>query len=172
MAFELYDNHVHSNLSWDCDTEPRDNVLEAIHRGLAGLTFAEHFDTHPDEWEQCAYDDAAYSATIAALREEFGQQVFIGKGIEVCYQPDNMDFILDFLAGHQFDLVMLPARPGALAGPRPGRGDSPVSGGGAPGRQALPGPAAAARAALLRRPGAPRFREALHPAVLRSGLRR
>ena len=107
MAFELYDNHVHSNLSWDCDTEPRDNVLEAIHRGLAGLTFAEHFDTHPDEWEQCAYDDAAYSATIAALREEFGQQVFIGKGIEVCYQPDNMDFILDFLAGHEFDLVML-----------------------------------------------------------------
>ena len=79
----------------------------ALARGLAGLTFTEHFDTHPDEWEDCVYDDKAYSATIRQLREEYGDRIFIGKGIEVCYQPNRMDFILDFLASHEFDLVLL-----------------------------------------------------------------
>ena len=74
---------------------------------MAGLTFTEHFDTHPDEWDNCVYDDAAYSDSIARLRDRFGQRIFIGKGIEVCYQPDNMGFILDFLARHEFDVVLL-----------------------------------------------------------------
>ena len=104
---QLYDQHVHSRLSWDCRSDPRDNVRAAIQRGLAGLTFTEHFDTHPDEWERCAYDDAACRQTIAALREEFGRQLWIGHGVEVCYQPEQMDFILDFLASHEFDLVIL-----------------------------------------------------------------
>ncbi len=103
----LYDQHLHSNHSFDCETEPRENVLAAIENGLAGLTFTEHFDPHPDEWADCIYDDDAYSATIALLRQEFGRQIFIGKGIEVCFQPDRMDFTLDFLANHQFDLIVL-----------------------------------------------------------------
>ncbi len=103
----LYDQHLHSHHSFDCETAPAENVRAALAAGLAGLTFTEHFDTHPDEWSTCRYDDAAYSETIAGLRQEFGQCIFIGKGIEVCYQPDRMDFILDFLAAHQFDVVLL-----------------------------------------------------------------
>lgn len=103
----LYDQHLHSWHSWDCRTDPEDNVKHALARGLAGLTFTEHFDTHPDEWEQCGYDDEAYSATIDRLRERYGDRIFIGKGIEVCYQPSRMGFILDFLASHTFDLVLL-----------------------------------------------------------------
>lgn len=102
-----HDQHLHSCHSFDCQTDPRDNVLAAIDRSLGGLTFTEHFDTHAEEWDACLYDDDAYSRAIDRLRDEFGDRIFIGKGIEVCYQPQRMDFILDFLAGHQFDLVML-----------------------------------------------------------------
>jgi histidinol-phosphatase (PHP family) len=101
------DQHLHSKHSFDCHTEPEDNVRAAIERGLAGLTFTEHFDTHPDEWDDCVYDDDAYSATIRDLRDRFGRDIHVGKGIEVCYQPRRMDFILDFLSRHRFDLVML-----------------------------------------------------------------
>ncbi|HUU84145.1 MAG TPA: histidinol-phosphatase HisJ family protein [Phycisphaerae bacterium] len=107
MGMKLYDQHLHSHYSFDCETDPRDNVLAAIDRGLAGLTFTEHFDTHAEEWSGCRYDDEVYSRAIARLRDEFGQRIFIGKGIEVCYQPQRMDFILDFLSGHRFDLVIL-----------------------------------------------------------------
>ena len=104
---DVFDQHLHSRHSFDCRTEPRDNVKAAIAAGLQGLTFTEHFDTHPNDWPKCVYDDEAYSTTIRKLREEFGGDIFIGKGIEVCYQPESMDFVLDFLARHQFDMVML-----------------------------------------------------------------
>lgn len=103
----LYDQHLHSRHSFDSRADPVANVEWAIARGLAGLTFTEHFDTHPDDWKTCTYDDAAYSATIEQLRADYGHAIFIGKGIEVGYQPDRMDFVLDFLGHHQFDMVML-----------------------------------------------------------------
>jgi histidinol-phosphatase (PHP family) len=103
----LYDQHLHSRHSIDCRTEPRANVEAAIARGLAGLTFTEHFDTHPLDFPRCVFHYADYSAAIDRLRDEFGGRIFIGKGIEVCYQPQRMDFILNFLERHSFDLVMV-----------------------------------------------------------------
>ena len=104
---DLYDQHLHSRHSFDSQADPAGNVRAALDRRLAGLTFTEHFDTHPEDWKTCTYDDAAYSATIATLRETFGDAIFIGKGIEVCFQPDRMDYVLDFLGRHTFDLVIL-----------------------------------------------------------------
>ncbi len=103
----LYDQHLHSKHSFDSDAQPADNARKAIEVGLAGLTFTEHYDTHPEEIAECVYDDIAYSATIDALRDEFGTRLRIGKGIEVCYQPDNMPRIIDFLDDLRFDLVLL-----------------------------------------------------------------
>jgi histidinol-phosphatase (PHP family) len=106
-ATALYDQHVHSRHSFDCDTAPEEAVEAALSAELAGLSFTEHFDTHPDEWERCGYDYSAQADEIARLRDRFGQRLLIGHGIEVCYQPDNMDFILDFLSSHEFDVVLL-----------------------------------------------------------------
>jgi histidinol-phosphatase (PHP family) len=102
-----FDQHLHSRHSFDCDADPEDNVRRAIDLGLGGLTFTEHFDTHPDEWPHCRYDDERVSADLAGLRDKYGHQLFIGKGIEVCYQPEQEAFLLDYLAGHTFDLVIL-----------------------------------------------------------------
>lgn len=104
---ELYDQHLHSRHSFDSRTEPEENVKAALARGLAGLTFTEHFDTHPDDWEGCLYNDEAYTATIRGLRRQYGRDLFVGKGIEVCFQPDHFDFVLDFLDRHEFDVVLL-----------------------------------------------------------------
>lgn len=103
----LYDQHLHSRHSFDSDADPAGNVRRAIDRGLAGLTFTEHFDMHPDDRPQCIYDHAAYTRTIERLRADFGHRIFIGQGIEVCYQPDHMDTILDLLDAHTFDVVIL-----------------------------------------------------------------
>lgn len=103
----FYDQHVHSRHSCDSPIEPREAVLRALELGLSGLTFTEHYDTHPEDWPTCRYDDDAYNADIAELREEFSRDITIGKGIEVCYQPDRMNSILDFLAARDFDVVLL-----------------------------------------------------------------
>ena len=103
----LYDQHVHSRHSFDSEADPAAIVKTAIARGLSGVTFTEHFDTHPDDWEICVYNDQEYSSTIARLRSDFHGDIFVGKGIEICYQPDRMSFVLDFLESHRFDMVML-----------------------------------------------------------------
>ena len=103
----VYDQHLHSRHSFDSESDPRDYVLRALETGLSGLTFTEHYDTHPEDWPTCRYDDEAYDADIAALRGEFGRDILIGKGIEVCHQPDRTDRILGFLAGRDFDVVLL-----------------------------------------------------------------
>ena len=109
MKNGLFDQHVHTWHSWDSKAEPRVCALRAIDAGLAGITFTEHFDTHPRDRKYCHYDDEAYSQSVAALREEFGDRLRIGKGIEVCYQPAYMDMILNELDQHEFDLVILSA---------------------------------------------------------------
>lgn len=101
------DQHLHSKHSFDCQTPPEDNVRAAIDKGLAGLTFTEHFDPHPEEWRECIYDHKAYSESIRRLRDEFGDRITIGQGVEVGYYRERLDFTLDFLGEGDFDLVIL-----------------------------------------------------------------
>lgn len=91
----------------DSQADPKANVLQAIERGLAGLTFTDHYDTHPTEWPACEYDYDRLAEAVASLRQEFGDRIFIGHGIEICYQPEQMDRILPYLASREFDLVLL-----------------------------------------------------------------
>ncbi len=103
----LFDQHLHSHYSTDCEEPPEVMVQAAIDAGLAGLTFTDHFDTQPIEWPHCRYRYDALRAEILPLRRKYGGRIVIGHGIEVCYQPERMDYILEFLAGHEFDLVVL-----------------------------------------------------------------
>jgi len=104
---KLHDQHLHCWHSVDCQTDPRQNCLQAIERGLSGLTFTDHFDNHPTEWEFCKWDYEAIADSIAAVRDEFGDRLRIGLGIEVCYQPEMMPVTLDYLEKHEFDVVLL-----------------------------------------------------------------
>ena len=104
---KLYDQHVHSEFSFDSAAEMEDVCRCAIERGLAGITFTDHLDTHPTEWPGCTYDHSAQRAQLDVLRDTFGGELWIGHGIEVCYQPERMEFILDYLSRHEFDVVLL-----------------------------------------------------------------
>ena len=104
---KLHDQHLHSRHSMDSKADPRQNCVAAIARGLRGLTFTEHYDMHPEDRPGCVWDYAAIADAIAGLREEFADRIEVGFGIEVCYQPGEMPGILDYLATHEFDLVLL-----------------------------------------------------------------
>ncbi len=103
----LRDQHLHSRFSIDSEADPRGNCLQAIARGLSGLTFTEHYDMHPQDRPSCIWDYSAISESVLALREEFAGRLEIGLGIEVCYQPIVMSEILEYLANREFDLVLL-----------------------------------------------------------------
>jgi len=91
----------------DSEADPAEHVRRAIDAGLAGLTFTDHFDSHPTEWAGCEYDYDALAEIVANLRSQFGDRIFIGHGIEICYQPERMDMILSYLEARAFDVVLL-----------------------------------------------------------------
>ncbi|MGQ9650335.1 MAG: histidinol-phosphatase HisJ family protein [Phycisphaerae bacterium] len=103
----LHDQHVHTWFSNDSQADPAENVRQAVRMGLAGLTFTDHFDSHPMEWPLCKYDYDGIAGAVSALRKEYGQSLFVGHGIEVCYQPEQMGKIFTFLQEHRFDVVLL-----------------------------------------------------------------
>ncbi len=104
---KLYDQHLHSRHSFDSQADPEANVQTAIERKLAGLTFTEHYDTHPDEAPNCVFDEDRYDATIRTLREKFGRDIRVGKGVEIDYQADNMPRLVEFVERNRFDAVLL-----------------------------------------------------------------
>ena len=103
----LYDQHLHTWFSTDSQADPAENVRHALSIGLAGLTTTDHLDTHRTEWPACRYDYDALAAVIASLRSQYGDRIFIGHGVEVCYQPAELSWVLPFLDAHAFDLVIL-----------------------------------------------------------------
>jgi len=46
---DLYDQHLHSLLSFDDRTKPQEYVKVAAAKGLSELTFTDHFDIHPEK---------------------------------------------------------------------------------------------------------------------------
>lgn len=62
---------------------------------------------HPKDRENCIWDYEAIADSIDQLREEFGDRLFVGFGIEVCYQSTVMAEILKYLDEHDFDFVLL-----------------------------------------------------------------
>ena len=103
----LHDQHLHSRHSVDSKADPIENCRQAIASGLSGLTFTEHFDTHPSEWKDSSWDYDAISKTVHKLRDQFGDNLQVGLGIEVDYQPEQMGHILGYLDEHSFDAVLL-----------------------------------------------------------------
>jgi histidinol-phosphatase (PHP family) len=103
----LYDQHLHSRHSFDSEADPVANVQRAIDVGLSGLTFTEHYDTHPDEWPKCVYDGHSYGETIESLRNRFGRNIFVGRGVEIDYQADNIEALVPFADDNAFDVVLL-----------------------------------------------------------------
>ncbi len=103
----LFDQHLHSTFSFDSQADMDDVCAHAAQRGLAGITFTDHFDTHPTEWPGCRYDYDAQRQRIETLRAKYAGTLRVGHGIEVCYQPERMDFILEHLARFDLDIVLL-----------------------------------------------------------------
>jgi histidinol-phosphatase (PHP family) len=102
-----YDQHIHTCFSNDSQSEPEENARRAIEQGLSGVVFTDHYDSHPTEWPLCKYDYDGIASAVAGLRSRYGDRLFIGHGIEICYQPEQMEKILGFLESHRFDLVLL-----------------------------------------------------------------
>jgi histidinol-phosphatase (PHP family) len=102
------DGHVHTSLCHHASGSMEDYVLAAIDCGLERLFFLEHLEVGINYFE-CTWltraDFDRYFLEGKRLQEKYGERLFIGLGVEVGYNPERSQEILERLAERTWDRV-------------------------------------------------------------------
>ncbi|SNZ04028.1 histidinol-phosphatase (PHP family) [Terribacillus aidingensis] len=100
------DYHHHTNNSIDSKAVMQDVCKEAISKGIKEICFTEHYSVNPLAPTYGHMDFTKYQADIAASREQFGDQLSIKMGIELCEPHLMMDVYEKALQPVPFDFIM------------------------------------------------------------------
>lgn len=106
---KLWDCHMHSSFSGDCEIPMETMIRQAISLGLPGICITEHFDPdYPEIPDPVDFnlDIPSYKNTLFSLKEQYKNQIQIHYGIELGLQPHLADFFHDLLASESFDYVI------------------------------------------------------------------
>lgn len=104
------DGHVHTRYCHHAVGEMEEYVLVGLEKGLRRIIFLEHFETgiryFETTWLTLA-DFAVYFATGRELQRKYRGKIEIGLGVEVGYNPEQVDETIAFLQRYQWDQVGL-----------------------------------------------------------------
>jgi len=102
----VFDYHVHSDCSVDCDEPMAATCAAAIAAGVTEIVFTDHVDFEPADESTGYYDAERYFAELAAVRAIHGDRLTILAGAEVDFNSNRAHQAEAFLAQHEFDFVI------------------------------------------------------------------
>lgn len=103
----MFDFHMHSNFSADCETPMEATIESAIKKGLTEICFTEHIDyEYPDPTIVFDLDVKKYNETILQLQKKYKDVITIKKGVEIGVQPYLLDRYEELLTKETFDFII------------------------------------------------------------------
>lgn len=103
----MFDYHMHSTFSADCETPMEETVKAAIEKGLKEICFTEHIDyEYPDPTIVFDLDIPSYTKEIERLQNKYAQKITIKKGVEIGVQPHLLERYERLLADEYFDFII------------------------------------------------------------------
>ncbi|MDH3394309.1 MAG: histidinol-phosphatase [Desulfobulbaceae bacterium] len=102
------DHHLHTSFCHHATGGMEEYVLAGIECGLEGIVFLEHLEVGINYFETTwlsADDFVDYRQEGERLRGEYGDQINIGLGVEVGYNPERISEIRQILAGAAWDRI-------------------------------------------------------------------
>lgn len=103
----MFDYHMHSDFSADCEVSMESMVLGAIQKGLSKICFTEHIDyEYPDETINFDIDFPKYNKELNRLRAQYGDVIDIRKGIEIGVQPHILPQYEQLMTQEEFDFII------------------------------------------------------------------
>ncbi len=116
----LFDNHIHTNYSFDSKEKPETYVLKAIENSYQEITFTNHNDLYPANFKtakldwQTEYDVPAYTMEdyqneaeeIHMLNEKYKGKLVIKHGIELGLNVECMDYFETIAKESKYDFIL------------------------------------------------------------------
>jgi len=103
----MYDYHVHSNFSSDCDVPMEDFVEEAVKKNISEICFTDHVDfDYTDPTISFNFDPSERLPVIESLRKEYMEKIKILNGIEIGIQPHITERCQALIEKWDFDFVI------------------------------------------------------------------
>src|SRR5690625_3899806 len=103
----MFDYHMHSDFSADCNTPMEETIESAIEKGLTEICFTEHIDyEYPDPTIDFDLDLEKYAQKIHQMQQKYQEQITIKKGVEIGVQPYLLDRYHTLLQQESFDFII------------------------------------------------------------------
>ena len=104
----MFDYHVHTTFSIDCNTPIDASCRSAIAHGVTEIAFTDHVDHQPLDPGFGFYRPEDYFAEIDRVREQYGDQLTVLAGVEVDYHDDTRTVVEAFINqwGPRYDFVI------------------------------------------------------------------
>ncbi|MEC5424621.1 histidinol-phosphatase HisJ family protein [Virgibacillus sp. C22-A2] len=103
----MFDYHIHSNFSADCETPMEKTIEQAIKFGMKEICFTEHIDyEYPDKSIIFEFDLAAYDKKIKEMQSVYADRISVKKGLEIGVQPHLLQRYNELLNKEYFDFVI------------------------------------------------------------------
>ncbi|MDQ0352186.1 histidinol-phosphatase (PHP family) [Alkalibacillus filiformis] len=103
----MFDNHMHSNFSADCEASMEDMIEAGIKSGVKELSFTEHIDyDYPDRSIVFDVDLQRYDEKIKEMQAAYKNKINIRKGIELGLQPHLSERYNQLLNEENFDFII------------------------------------------------------------------
>lgn len=103
----MFDYHMHSTFSADCDTPMEKTIEKALDLGLQEICFTDHLDyDYPDKDWIFEFDLKEYDRKIKELQEKYEGRMRIKKGVEIGLQPHVLHQYESMMKEEVFDFVI------------------------------------------------------------------
>lgn len=102
----ISDTHVHSTFSFDAKNSIEDMVKAALNQDLKVIGFTEHVDFNINDGGADYYDYEGYSSAIERVRDRYGDEIHILKGIEFS-EPHLYPREFERELSREYDMVMV-----------------------------------------------------------------
>lgn len=102
----MFDMHIHTAFSADCETPIEVVIDSAIDKGLQTIAITDHIDYEYHNGMTFEFDPNTYHEKIAELQESYRERIEILKGVELGIKPDILDKCRKLMNEASFDFVI------------------------------------------------------------------
>jgi histidinol-phosphatase (PHP family) len=102
----MFDYHVHTTQSADCNTPILASCEAAIRLGVTEIAFTDHIEHELADMSYGFYQFDAYMQDLYRARDAYGDRLVILAGAEVDFNRRIASQVEDFLSTHAFDFVI------------------------------------------------------------------